>query len=83
LNSGRGGSASLSLARTAKLLVEQGAVNDTEALRKEVPADRSMLIEYTAWGPAHRLAAPLEIAGAPLRWVYPAGKLGSHPAKWW
>ncbi|MGY2237421.1 CoA transferase [Pseudomonas gingeri] len=83
LDSGRGGTARLSLARTAKLLVEQGPVNDPEPLRREVPADRSTLVEYTVWGPAHRLAAPLNIEGSPLRWQFPAGELGAHPAKWW
>ncbi len=82
LHSGRGGSARLSLARTAKLLVEHGTVNDTQPLRRETARDRSTWIEYTAWGPAHRLIPPLNIEGTPLHWQLPAGKLGMQPAKW-
>ena len=81
LRSGRGGSARLSLARTAKLLVEHGAGTD-EALRPENPQDQSSLVEQTPWGPAHRLQAPLRIAGTPLQWALPATELGSHPAQW-
>ncbi|QXI29754.1 CoA transferase [Pseudomonas vanderleydeniana] len=82
LHSGRGGSARLSLARTAKLLVEHGAGNDTQPLRRETSTDRSTWIEYTAWGPAHRLIPPLNIEGTSLHWPLPAGRLGTHPAKW-
>lgn len=82
LHSGRGGSARLSLARTAKLLVEHGTVNDAQPLRRETARDRSTWIEYTAWGPAHRLIPPLNIEGTPLHWQLPAGKLGMQPAKW-
>ncbi|WP_085610799.1 MULTISPECIES: CoA transferase [unclassified Pseudomonas] len=81
LRSGRGGSARLSLARTAKLLVEHGAGTD-EVLRPENPQDQSSLVEQTPWGPAHRLQAPLRIAGTPLQWTLPATELGSHPAQW-
>ncbi|WP_026145522.1 CoA transferase [Pseudomonas asplenii] len=82
LHSGRGGSARLSLARTAKLLLEQGPGNDTQPLRRETSRDRSTWVEYTAWGPAHRLIPPLNIEGTSLHWRLPAGKLGTHPAKW-
>ncbi|MCK6188721.1 CoA transferase [Pseudomonas sp. EYE_354] len=82
LQTGRGGSARLSLARTAKLLVEAGPVPEQPALRAEAPGDQGQVIEQTAWGPAHRLLAPLTISGSPLQWDLPAGELGSHRPQW-
>ncbi|VVM50174.1 Formyl-CoA:oxalate CoA-transferase [Pseudomonas fluorescens] len=79
---GRGGSARLSLARTAKLLIEQGA-GTAEALRAEDENDQGVLIEQTPWGPANRLHVPLKITGTPLQWAIPASELGSHRAQWW
>ena len=82
LNTGRGGSARLSLARTAALLVEAGQVPQEPALRAEQASDQGLLVEQTAWGPAHRLLAPVTISGTPLQWELPAGELGSHRAQW-
>ncbi|RQO60804.1 CoA transferase [Pseudomonas sp. KBW05] len=82
LKSGRGGSARLSLARTAALLVEAGHVPPQPALRAEQAGDQGLLVEQTAWGPAHRLLAPVTISGTPLQWDLPAGELGSHRAQW-
>lgn len=79
---GQGGAARLSLARTAKLLIENGA-GTGEALRAEDQSDQGMLVEQTPWGPAHRLQVPLKITGTPLQWALPAGELGSHRAQWW
>lgn len=79
---GRGGSARLSLARTAKLLIENGPGTD-EPLRAEDENDQGLLIEQTPWGPAHRLHVPLKINGTPLQWAIPAAELGSHRAQWW
>ncbi|MGA3796788.1 CoA transferase [Pseudomonas fluorescens] len=82
LNDGTGGSARLSLARTARLLIEHGPGTD-EALRTEDEQDQGLMVEQTPWGPAHRLHAPLKIIGTPLQWALPATELGSHPARWW
>ncbi|MFP3495880.1 CoA transferase [Pseudomonas sp. SIMBA_059] len=82
LKTGRGGSARLSLARTAKLLVDAGQVPAQPALRAEGPDDQGLVVEPTAWGPAHRLLAPLSISGTPLQWELPAGELGSHRPQW-
>ncbi|AUZ47843.1 CoA transferase [Pseudomonas orientalis] len=82
LTSGRGGSARLSLARTAKLLVDAGQVPEQPALRAEEAGDQGLVAEQTAWGQAHRLLAPLAISGTPLQWDLPAGELGSHRAQW-
>lgn len=82
LKTGRGGSARLSLARTAKLLVDAGQVPAQPALRAEGPDDQGLVVETTAWGQAHRLLAPLSISGTPLQWDLPAGELGSHRPQW-
>ncbi|MBZ9785532.1 CoA transferase [Pseudomonas sp. REP124] len=82
LSSGRSGSARLSLARTAKLLIENGPGKE-EALRAEDEADQGLLVEQTPWGPAHRLHVPLKITGTPLQWTIPASELGSHRPQWW
>ncbi|MGH8376321.1 MAG: CoA transferase, partial [Pseudomonas sp.] len=82
LNDGTGGSARLSLARTARLLIEQGA-GPSEPLRGEDQNDQGIQIEQTPWGPAHRLQVPLKIIGTPLQWALPATELGSHRAQWW
>jgi hypothetical protein len=82
LQSGRGGSARLSLARTATLLIEAGQVPEQPALRAEEPSDQGLVVEQTAWGQAHRLLAPVSISGTPLQWDLPAGDLGSHRAQW-
>ena len=79
---GTGGSARLSLARTAKLLIEAGAGTD-EPLRAEDENDQGILVEQTPWGPAHRLQVPLKITGTPVQWELPASELGSHRAQWW
>ena len=79
---GTAGSASLSLARTAKLLIEAGAGTD-EPLRAEDENDQGILVEQTPWGPAHRLQVPLKITGTPLQWELAASELGSHRAQWW
>jgi crotonobetainyl-CoA:carnitine CoA-transferase CaiB-like acyl-CoA transferase len=82
LSSGQGGSARLSLARTAKLLIDNGRRIE-ESLRAEDENDQGMLVEQTSWGPAHRLHVPLKITGTPLQWAIAAGELGSHRAQWW
>ncbi|VVN30586.1 CoA transferase [Pseudomonas fluorescens] len=81
LNTGRGCSARLSLARTAKLLIEHGS-GITEALRAEDEQDQGLLVEQTPWGPAHRLQVPVKISGTPIRWALPATDLGSHHPQW-
>ncbi|MCE0461643.1 CoA transferase [Pseudomonas uvaldensis] len=81
LEKGQGGSARLSLARTAKLLIEHGPGTST-ALPAETPDDQGLLVEQTPWGPAHRLQVPLKITGSPLQWAYGASELGAHRAHW-
>ncbi|ETF06748.1 CoA transferase [Pseudomonas moraviensis] len=81
LANGRGGSARLSLARTAKLLVEHGP-GTHDLLRAEDALDQDPAIEHTAWGPARRLRVPVQISGTAVQWNWPATELGSHPPCW-
>jgi crotonobetainyl-CoA:carnitine CoA-transferase CaiB-like acyl-CoA transferase len=81
LRNGHGGSARLSLARTAGLLIEHG-FGIAEALRAEDEQDQNSLLEQTPWGPAHRLLAPVKISGTPLQWALPAMDLGAHRPQW-
>jgi hypothetical protein len=79
---GRGTEARLSLARTAKLLVDCGTGHEAPAFEKESERDRASDIEVTSWGRAQRLQPPVSIAGAPMRWERPARELGTDPARW-
>jgi len=81
LANGRGGAARLSLARTAKLLIEHGP-GAYEPLRVEDTQDQDPAIEQTAWGAARRLRVPVEIGGTPVQWNLPAIDLGSHRPQW-
>jgi len=82
LETGHGGSARLSLARTAKLLLEPGTVAPQEPLRDEEADDQGLQVEQTPWGAAHRLRVPLTMIGTPLQWSLPASELGSAQARW-
>jgi hypothetical protein len=79
---GRGVLARLSLARTAKLLIDAGLAAPEPPLAPEGDADVSPVPEATSWGPALRLRPPVAIAGASMRWSHPAAELGSSDAKW-
>jgi hypothetical protein len=78
----KGREARLSLARTAKLLVDQGTHEEDRPLASETDADRSPNIEGTAWGRAQRIASPIHIEGVAMRWDCPAGELGTADAQW-
>ena len=82
LAQGLGTVARLSLARTAQLLVAASSDHPASALAPETSADLSPTIESTAWGQAQRLNPPLTLAGAPMRWDYPARQLGSAEPRW-
>ncbi|MYM82073.1 acyl-CoA transferase [Duganella sp. FT50W] len=85
LTEGRTLRARLSLARTAKLLMDAGAgdsVADDGGLAPAGPADFAAPRESTEWGPARRYRPPATIDGAPMCWDRPAGSLGASPACW-
>ncbi|MHC6227142.1 CoA transferase [Pseudomonas sp. X10] len=82
LRNGRGASARLSLARTAKLLIEHGTVSHDLPLAAESEQDLDPHLEQTPWGPAQRLKGPLSVGETTLRWARGACALGSAPAQW-
>jgi crotonobetainyl-CoA:carnitine CoA-transferase CaiB-like acyl-CoA transferase len=82
VTNGIGLDARLSLARTARFLTDAQAAPATAALAPETPADLAPDIEPTSWGPARRLAPPVAIVGAPMRWDRPASALGTSQARW-
>jgi crotonobetainyl-CoA:carnitine CoA-transferase CaiB-like acyl-CoA transferase len=71
-----------SLARTALFLAGFPARDDAPAFAEETADDLVPTLERTAWGPARRLRAPVEIENCPLRWDLPASPLGSAEATW-
>ncbi|MGC5701406.1 CoA transferase [Pseudomonas sp. NFXW11] len=81
---GQGSSARLSLARTAKLLIDHSAPPGSQPpLRTEDEEDQGLLPEHTPWGIARRLRVPLHISGTPVQWSCPASTLGAHRPRWW
>ena len=82
LKTGRGMQARLSLARTAKFLLDHATPNDTTALAAETPADLDPWAEHTTWGEARRVRWPVAMDGCEAKWHYAASPLGSSLAEW-
>lgn len=82
LRTGRSSSAALSLARTARLLTDNGISEPGTPIRTEDEHDTAPEIEHTSWGPARRLRVPLTIDGVDIRAELSAHDLGSDPAVW-
>lgn len=80
--SGRVLSARLSLARTAALLLSGGIGPFAPPLAPETEADLAPEVEETGWGPARRVAFPVELDGQGPLWREPAGPLRAHPPRW-
>ena len=74
--------ARLSLARTAKLLIENATDQAEEPFARETESDRSAEIELTDWGRAQRLLPPVRIGDAVMSWDHPARQLGSAAPMW-
>jgi crotonobetainyl-CoA:carnitine CoA-transferase CaiB-like acyl-CoA transferase len=72
----------LSLARTAKALMDWDRRDDHTSISPECEDDADPVIEDTSWGPARRLKPPVAIAGTPLHWTQPATALGTAAARW-
>ena len=71
---GNGTEARLSLARTAKMLIDASTGGAADPLAAETAADLSPEIEATDWGQAQRLNSPITIDGTPMRWNSSARK---------
>ncbi|WP_425450066.1 CoA transferase [Virgifigura deserti] len=82
LREGTGTEARLSLARTAKLLVDAGDGYTSTPIPPETAADLAQTVEATDWGDARRLNPPAAIEGAPMHWTRPATKIGSAKPTW-
>jgi hypothetical protein len=82
LSEGRATSASLSLARTAALLMAVPREGPEPKSLSSADADYSASIEATDWGTAHRALPPVSVAGVPMAWTRPASRLGSALAAW-
>ena len=82
MKQGKGVEARLSLARTAKLVIEHATDREEEPFAPETESDRSAEIELTDWGKAQRIAPPLRIGDAAMRWDHPARQLGSATPRW-
>ncbi len=82
LRTGRSSTAALSLARTARLLTDNGTSEPGVPIRTEDEHDTAPDAEHTSWGSARRLRVPLTIDGVTIRADHPAHDLGSDPAVW-
>ena len=83
LADGAGSTMRLSLARTARLLVDAGPQGpDDRAGPMRTDDDLAPGDEQTAWGRARRLRPPIAIDGAPMAWDRGATALGSAGADW-
>jgi hypothetical protein len=72
----------LSLARTARLLVDSGREDGTGAMAAPEDPDYAAATETTDWGRAQRLCPPATVDGVPMTWDRGATRLGSSRASW-
>jgi hypothetical protein len=77
-----GTEARLSLARSAKLLIDHECQDTDLPLDPESGRDLAPAIEQTDWGPARRIVAPFAVSGTPPRWELPARNLGTSNPEW-
>lgn len=84
METGQGSESRLSLARTTRELMENGAsaVSDEPLIESAHQADFSPEPEMTTWGHARRLLAPVCLENTLLQWYLPASALGSASASW-
>lgn len=82
ISDGGGTQARLSLARTAKLLVDSGEGHSSTALAPETAEDLAEEIEATDWGPARRIRPAAVVEGAPMYWSRSATGLRSAEPCW-
>lgn len=76
------GSAHLSLARTAELLMAHPQHSDGQFNGKPLTQDFNPKIEHTPWGQSNRLKPALSITSSAMSWDLVANNLGSHKAAW-
>lgn len=84
IKTGKGTIARASLALTGTLLMttmDETAIN-RPALAQETFEDLSDTVEETFWGPARRIAWPLNMTGVSMKWPLGAGPLKRHRPNW-
>jgi CoA transferase family III len=74
--------AHLSLARTAELLSGLPKSAAGGKIDQPIDADFAPSVEFSGWGPGHRLKPPLSIGGTKMAWTTGAAKLGTGSAVW-
>ena len=79
---GRGSRVRCSLARTARLFVDDAHISCNKESLDLTGVPLSEEIEMTSWGPAKRVQVPLHIPETPVHWTSPAMALGTSPARW-
>jgi hypothetical protein len=79
---GNGCTARLSLARTAKLVMDHPVDTPDAPFAPDAHADWSPQLELTDWGRAQRLVPPVQICNVPMKWDSPACNLGSSAPEW-
>ena len=72
----------LSLARTAKALMDAAPSGPSAEFAAETQLDCSPEFEQTSWGEAQRLIPPAKLEGTPMRWDLPAHALGADSPVW-
>lgn len=82
IKEGNGVAARLSLARSARLLIEHTTDREEEFFAPETESDRCAQIELTDWGRAQRILPPIRIGDAAMCWDHPARRLGSADPRW-
>jgi hypothetical protein len=82
LEQGIGTESRLSLARTAKLLIDIANVDSRSPPKPETSEDLSSVVENTDWGSAFRVKFPITITGTDARWAYPPRELGPAVPAW-
>ncbi len=82
LANGTGSWARVSLARTARMVID-GPEGDLGSVAPTADdGDWAAEPERTAWGPMRRLLPPMHIAGAPVQWPHSARPLGTDRVSW-
>lgn len=74
--------AKLSLARTAKFLIDSGQSRETDRHAEPRPNDFADRNEKTPWGDSKRLHPPVSSDTASMAWDRPAGRLGASAPVW-
>jgi len=82
LETSRGYTARLSLARSASLLIDGPRDEGAGEIVRADDGDWQTEQEHSEFGTARRLRGPVTVAGTTMQWDRPAARLGSSPSHW-